>query len=433
MSRGILVEPAPAYVSAFVTIITFSLLLSTAEGQSFVIQDFAPNISTTLTKTFSTRILVTALNQNQSTFNETIFIDSATSFYSGAFTGFISATVISTDAIPNGNTTSYRLNYQVSYGFSTFSTTATSDSVVRTAIGNESTVKAGLELSTTFASEYQVSSNVSDFTFSGSRICPLISCGSTNVFCNETELGLSPTCRSICFQRTICHNGAVCVHSAVATSPTCNCVASASVWYVGQYCDYKVEVWMVVVFVLGYLLIIGLIIIIGYFCYKRASKIKEPEPSPRKNEAQMKPIQRTQAATNRPENNKKPAEPASILPKNRNKSESTRAPSALTTISDEYSLIEGAAELSNTDAPADVHNNRSNDDGQSSVSLQSSSDDEDVMRPYNTLEYSDRPEDTESSRRYDLLQMGGSGNKATQTQTEIKIHLPDSVLMGNVS
>lgn len=397
---------------------------------SFTFPDFTPTIDVSLTKVFTTTVVIVFNNVSQGAFNETVFKNAANSFYSGAFSESLPVTASLNRRQIKSNTSteiSYQVNYDISYNYTQLITIAGTDSVIQTSIGDVSAVKNGFEGISSFSDMYTLSDDPSNFSFTGNRICPSVSCASTLVFCNESELGLSPVCRSNCFSRTICQNGASCVQDSANRSPSCNCLGSGSVWYIGQYCEYKVEVWMIVVFLVLYLLLIAVILAIGCWCWKRVGKTRR-ENTLKMERRKASPLM-TQTKADVSQNPRRGRNNESLVRNTQLRTEPLRAPSPLSRIPEETT---GAA--SDVPASVDMASDRQSEISRHSrtTSQSSSESEEGYLRPFQTVNYDSRANDVGITTSPHTTE-GSSGNKSTQTNTQINLHLSDSILARNIS
>ncbi|XP_039250472.2 uncharacterized protein LOC120328131 isoform X1 [Styela clava] len=459
-------------VTLLIYTITQSADAQTTNTSTFTFVDFAPNIPSTATKTFTTSLTLLSVNVNQFEFDEGVFINSTNQFYSSKFPGFTSVTMISNSS--NNSTNEIQVSYEIKYNYTLFIASGSSEAAITNQIGNSTSVKSGLESISIFSTLYNVSSNETTFSFSSNQICPAFNCGSSYAACFESTFGLTPICRSICFSTFTCSNDGVCVHRSPTLSPNCNCIGSASIWYIGGYCEYKVEVWMIVVFIIGFLILICLILLIGWLCCRKRAKSRQKQymttaVQPKKT-TQNSMITRTTNTANT-NNKQKPSGRSGVAQRQQSNTvneesdigvlgspmtsaalvtvqESTSASDISTRTPEFYPEPPDVKEsvqpptttlvgLQSAPAAAPESDDESSDSSESesppvrTVSPSSSGSENQTQR-YDSLRFPDTsPNDTEIISGYRSLDFDSLNpwEKGTQTNTRIDIILPDSILM----
>uniref|UniRef100_H2YHD0 EGF-like domain-containing protein n=1 Tax=Ciona savignyi TaxID=51511 RepID=H2YHD0_CIOSA len=243
------------------------------------VNDSSAGIDVGTQKTYTTRVRLIATTPS-STFVPSVFQNDAVNFYQQTLGGSYAAVtgVVGTSGTSSTGQLIVDVVYNVLYSFTAMQNVGITDNQVTTEIGTYQAVIDGInDFGTTLKNFYVFETDSSVFVFSGSSICsaPGTNC-TANTVCNETLSGVTVMCISAC-KKGYCQNNGTCEQASSATGPTCTCLSTADVWFLGTTCQTRVELWMVIVAaVLGFLLILAAIIL-ACCCYVTKRRKKEKE------------------------------------------------------------------------------------------------------------------------------------------------------------
>lgn len=253
----------------------------TSNCQTTVINQFAgvlvpdqvPVIPEGSIKTYTTTVRV---NLNPGVvFVASRFQNAAREFYAGSspvFTqGFNNLNNVRSRSI-SSNT--LEVTYDVSYVYPLlFLAVNGIDSEIQSKIGNFIPVRDGLNSQADILSLYPIVNDASFFSFTGTSICSVAQCNGTYVTCTDVTNGITATCISNC-KNGHCYNNGLCFHTDRNVAPTCRCPSFPDLWILGQRCETKIALWLVVLLsVIGFLILLIVLIVVILCVLKRRRKL----------------------------------------------------------------------------------------------------------------------------------------------------------------
>lgn len=252
------------------------------------------------------------------------------------------------------------------------------------------------------------------------------------------------------------------MHQSPSSSPLCHCPGRGSTWLIGGRCEYRVEAWMIALFVIGFFLLIFIIILIGCCCCKERRKRTKPMKLKKTNEEPVVSNSKTNKDISvsspshtaarpqdeftfehdtipKPRSTINPVPLETVVESSSESNESSQDPGFYEESSPPHQRVEEAAAHEETEEAA------AGSDTSGHVSSSSSSDPDTGSNPeystanpvelpqrrYNSLQFSPRgprsPQPEQGYAAYEHVDQQ-TGDKETQTNTRINIELPDSIL-----